>query len=83
MSLLKKLFSKFVQPRIIAEVGVLMACFNTKANQVDDDNLIGFTICQLLNQLFNEDSLSRSTVEKFYSSVREFFVHTTTYLLKW
>ena len=87
MSLLKKLLSKFVQPRIIAEVGsndLISIDFQMKANQVDDDKLvIGFTTRQLLNRLFNEVSLSRSTVEKFYSSAREFFACTTKYLLKW
>lgn len=85
LSLFRKLASKFIKPRIIISCQPLISVdFKSRENQLDDDDLvIGFMTRQLLRRLLDSGDISSSQASNFHLSVREFFVHTTAYLLKW
>ena len=77
-SLLNKLLGRFVTVAAMDEVdSVTSVSFEDRANQLDDELMIGFITKQTFQQL--EEVESRE-MRNFYTSIREFFVGAASYI---
>ena len=84
---MSQLASKFVKPDVIEafkETGQPFSNLDISlANQDSNDNLvIGFTTCQKLKKLLQEDTDER-TSDKFLSAAQSFYETTYDYCRKW
>ena len=86
LHLYKSLLGKFVKPtEISANLNNLSSIdYTNRCNQVEDRELvIGFTTQQTIMKLFNEGSIDKQHLLKFYKSVRQFFTSAMDYLIMW
>ena len=87
-SVIKNVFGKFVQPKVIAEAlkegGLLSVDFKDGNNHVGRDRLtIGFITRQKVNQLLEDGDISDGCYSCFFDAVQAFFIFASDYLLKW
>ena len=85
-NLLKKMYSKFIKPSVIADCirDLPSLKYKESCNQVDNDHLIvGFITLQKAKQLLDNGDISERQYDTFFAAARAFLVKAAEYLLKW
>ncbi len=88
LSLLKKIFGKFIKPSVLSvhvnSDTLVNVSFSDMSNQLADKDLaIGFLTKQTLNQLYEEGDISEVQKKSFYKAARHFLMSAVDYLIKW
>ena len=61
-----------------------LSSIDYRCNRVEDGEVvIGFITRQIIMKLFNEGSIDKHSLSKFYNSVRQFFTSAMDYLSMW
>ena len=85
---MSRIASKFIKPRVIQDLKTRGESFSSLdlsiSNQLDDQDLsVGVLTNSLIDHLLNDGFISESHVDRFYDSVRDFYVKAYECCTQW